>query len=249
MPSGKQPFPSEVSLCATFISCVDKRIWTPYAETAGWDILLVRKADGFQIGIEAKLKLNIEVVNQTLEEYGYIGVDREGPDARAVLVPFGNAAFARVAAYIGFTIITQYADGPYQKAYFHPYLPKPNDHYSSRDDWHEWAPVKRCQLPEYVPDVAAGAPSPIQLTAWKISALKLQATLEKNGYVTRSDFRYCGLDHRRWIARESGWLVLDAKSGGYIRGPRFPNFAAGHPKVYEQVKADLAKVVPEKMLV
>jgi hypothetical protein len=38
-----------------------------YPETEGWDILLVRVSDGFQIGIQAKLALNIGVINQCLE--------------------------------------------------------------------------------------------------------------------------------------------------------------------------------------
>lgn len=56
-------FKTEADLCAAFIASIDSR-WTPYAETAGWDILLVRHADGFQIGIQAKQKMNTEVVNR-----------------------------------------------------------------------------------------------------------------------------------------------------------------------------------------
>lgn len=235
------PYPTEVALCGAFIERVDKREWTPYAETGGWDILLVRKLDGFQIGIEAKLRMNVEVVNQALEEYG---VNREGPDCRAVLVPgYASGGFERIATYIGFTIIIMSPGGLYgRRPEFRPALPKIDDKCWSKEAWHEWAPARRHDLPKYVPDVAAGSPSPIQLTEWKISALKLQAILERNGFVGRGDFRTCGLDHRRWFAPETRWLVFNEKVGGWIKGPRFPNFAGQHPKVFEQVKADLADI-------
>ena len=234
-----KPYPTEVDLCSAFLALVPKE-WTAYAETAGWDILLVRKEDGFQIGIEAKLRLKTEVINQTIEEYGYIACDRAGPDCRAVLVPDGDdGGFNRIAAYIGFTIIRmQPTEAWSRRPDFHPSLPKITDRYGSMDHWHEWAPTKRHELPEYVPDVRAGSPSPIQLTAWKIGALKLQATLEANGFLTRSDFRSFGLDHRRWLAREFQWL--QPSSEGYIKGPYFPDFGKQHPIVFEQVKTDLA---------
>ena len=57
-PKKTAPFKTEADLCTAFARCVDKRDWIIFNETAGWDILLVRKADGFQIGIEAKLKLS-----------------------------------------------------------------------------------------------------------------------------------------------------------------------------------------------
>lgn len=240
-PAKEKPFKTEADLCAAFIAVLPKE-WTAYAETAGWDILLLRRNDGFQVGIQAKLRLNTDVINQTIEEYGYIGCDRPGPDCRAVLVPAGDAGgFDRIAAYIGFTIIRMSVpDIRWRQQLFRPSLPIPADRYSSRDDWHEWAPVKRHGIPEYIPDVRAGSPSPIQLTAWKISALKLEATLERNGFVTRADFRSFGLDHRRWLAPGYDWLQKDGVEGNYVRGPRFPNFAGQHPVVFEQVKADLA---------
>jgi hypothetical protein len=232
-------FATEVDLCAAFLAAIPKE-WTAYAETCGWDILLVRNEDGFQIGIEAKLRLKTEVINQTIEEYGYIACDRSGPDCRAVLVPNGDGGgFNRIASYIGFTIIRM---EPARHG-FRPMLPKINDRYRSMDEWHEWAPTQRHKLPEYVPDVRAGSPSPVQLTAWKIGALRLQATIEKNGFITRTDFRSFGLDHRRWLAREFQWL--EQSINGYVKGPHFPNFAAQHPSVFEQIKTDLfGKMAP-----
>lgn len=237
MPAPKEkPFASEVDLCAQFLAAIGDD-WTPFAETQGWDILLVRKSDGFQIGIEAKLKLNLDVINQAIEEYGWNAM-ASGPDCRAVLVPYCEASgFDRIAAYIGFTIIRMQHGHCYGDR-FRPDLPKEGPAHQW-DDWHEWCPAKRHALPEYVPDVAAGASAPLQLTKWKILAIKIAVTLERRGYVTRADFKRIGIDHRRWTAKESGWLLVS--EGRYIAGPGLPAFKKQHPKVWEQVAADSAK--------
>lgn len=237
-------FSKEVDLCAAFISAIERRKlqWTVYAETGGWDILLVRKDDGFQIGVEAKLKLNAEVVGQTLEERAWY-VDGPGPDCRAILVPPEQSNwYGAIAAYIGITVIRLDRPDRNGRFAFSPRLPDEADHYSV-ESWHEWAPAKRIKLPEYIPDVAAGAPSPVQLTQWKIGALRLTALLEKNGFLTRDDFKTCKVDHRRWISKQTGWLKV--KDGYMIAGDCFPKVARQHPVVYEQIKAEIAKLAPK----
>jgi hypothetical protein len=99
------------------------------------------------------------------------------------------------------------------------------------------------KLPAYVPDVAAGASAPVQLTEWKIDALRLLVLLEKNGRVTRADFKHLAMDHRRWVAPFPGWLKPDGK-GGYIAGG-LPPFREQHVKVYAEIKADFAKWAPK----
>lgn len=242
-----KPFKTEVELCARFLAALPEG-WTPYAESAGWDILLVRAADGFQIGIEAKLKLNTDVINQALEDGYSYSVDSAGPDCRAVLVPEGHAVgFGRIAAYIGLTIIrvhdTDLVEGRFMRKWarvFSPDLPTLNSNWNGQE-WFECCPTKRHKLPEYVPDVAAGASAPIQLTQWKISAIKIAVTLEKRGFVTRQDFKTHGIDYRRWISAE-GWLR--AEDGRFVAG-RMPDFKAQHPIVYEQIAADSGKWMPE----
>lgn len=234
-----KPFATEVDLCAAFLSVLPDK-WVGYAETAGWDILLTRKADGFQVGVQAKLQLNAEVIAQCIEEYGSYYNDRAGPDCRAVLVPFGSAyKFQRVANYIGFTILgvqpaQDHGSHWQQKPSFHPNLP---GGYSD-DHWHEWFPSKRHTLPDYVPDVVAGAPAPNQLTDWKIRALRLMALIEIKGFVTRADFKHLRLDHRRWLAAE-GWL--QSSPTGFVACERTPNLKAVHPRVYEEIKLDAPK--------
>ncbi len=93
-------FIKESDLCAAFTQAVARDLdWTAFNETAGFDILLVRK-DGIQIGIEAKLKLNAKVVTQALPRWLGVEYGAIGPHYRAVLVPVGeiNITFHRSAA-------------------------------------------------------------------------------------------------------------------------------------------------------
>lgn len=228
-------FPTEVSLCAAFIESVDKRKWTPYPETAGWDILMVRRADGFQVGIQAKLRLNTDVINQALDEYGHWSARKPGPDCRAVLVPSPNG-FDRICKYLALVIVTVSKGGFGAKYKTYPNLPDAPPA-TQWDEWPEWAPSSRHKLPEYVPDVPAGASGPVQLTDWKIRAIKLAVLLENQGSVRRTDFAYLQLDPRRWV--EGQWLTL--KDGAYAAGPGLPQFKGQHPKVYAKIAGEFEK--------
>lgn len=246
-----KPFATEVALCAQFLALVDKRVWTAYAETGGWDILLSRNVDGFQIGIQAKLSLNLDVINQAIEQRsGWMAV-AEGPDVRAVLVPGGTAKLGHVCDYLGLAVFVVQSPSVYSRPSFHPSLPAKPDQWNGHDDLHEWLPTKRHQLPEYVPDVAAGAPSPLQLTDWKIKAIKLAIILEKRTYVTREDFKHLSLDHRRWIA--NGWLEVPPRTKdsrpGFVAGG-MPNLKKQHPRVYAEIaeKWEVWKPKEEKLL-
>jgi hypothetical protein len=236
-------FPSEAALCAAFIGTVGPA-WVVYPETGGWDILLVRRSDGFQIGIQAKLRCNALVITQALEEWGAWHSEQAGPDCRAILVPDGAGdGFGTIAAYLGLTIIKtrpRASLGGRTGFYSWPSLPESGQR-PGRDTayWHEWAPSKRHRLPEYVPDVAAGASAPIRLTEWKVKALKIAVTIERRGYVTKADFRHLGLDPRRWMAPGQRWLVLDG--AGYRSTDRMPKFKEQHPRVYDEIAADAGK--------
>lgn len=234
-------FAKETDLCAHFLGGI-KKGWTAFAETAGWDILLVREKDGFQIGIEAKLRLNAEVLCQAAE--GAWDVGNAGPDCRAVLVPFNSSTggLGRLAAYIGITIIGVFQPtgcASYGGRRFDPSLPE--DDIWRSGQWFEWCPRRRHALPEYVPDVAAGASSPIRLTKWKIAAIKILVTIEKRGFVTRMDFKHHGIDHRRWICAR-GWL--DVRGGHYVACHRTPALKTDHPLVYAQIAAEADKWLP-----
>ena len=244
----KAAFASEAALCAEFIknATADGK-WTPYGETGGFDILLVRKADGFQIGIEAKLTLNTAVVVQALPST-YYNHGAVGPDCRAVLVPCGGvqSGLDTICHRLGITVIRQEEPEEDRRPYwrgnaFNPRLPDLKDFWMVDREWHEWCPVKRLKLPDYVPDSGAGHSAPIKLTEWKIKAIKLAIVLEERP-VTRLDFKALQIDASRWTDKHTGWL--DQSPDGYVASPRIPDFKTQHPTVYAQIKADSEKWMP-----
>lgn len=240
-------YATEAELCEDFIRWVKEptdsytrhsQVWTPYAETAGWDILLVG-ADGCQIGVEAKLRLNLKVLSQALPERWDHWRD-VGPDFRAILVPEYDSGLERIVEGLGLVLFHGNYWNSTGRAYqFSPALHPTAQHYGG---WHWWAPAKLCSLPAYVPDVVAGASGPVQLTDWKVGALRICAILEIRGFVTREDFRHHKIDPRRWTGVE-GWLQPGAVRGQYVRGLNL-NFAAQHPTVYAQILAEARESLP-----
>lgn len=241
----KQPtFATETELCAEFIAWVKREdpLWTPYPETAGWDILLVH-ADGTQIGVQAKLKFNMKVLSQCLPDSWAHWHDR-GPDFRTVLVPEYDSTHADICGALGLTMFHSKRSYGFERE-FGPGL---TERGYSREGWHYWSPSEREKLPEFVPDVPAGASGPVQLTKWKIAALRIVATLEVRGFVTREDFRQHAIDPRRWTG-PGGWLAPRSERmqdrGQYVRGAGL-DFDQQHPDVYAQVLAEVrAKLAGE----
>lgn len=243
MKGTKDLFATEADLCAAFTAWAQRSSgeydfgvqtpkWTPYAETEGWDILLVG-SDGAQIGIQAKLKFNLKVLDQTVPDC-WSAWHQTGPDYRAVLVPEASG-YERLCAALG--IVMFYCSGPHygRNPGGFDFAPGLNLE-RGNGGWHYWNPEKRHPLPRFVPDVVAGASGPVQLTKWKIAALRIVARLEIHGYVTRRDFREVLVDIRRWIG-PNGWLCAGAVPGQFVAAAEMP-FAAQHPGVYPQVLAE-----------
>lgn len=241
----KASFTTEADLCAAFVKALPPG-WKAYQEWAGWDILLVREADGAQIGIEAKLTLNAKVIDQAAEGYS---VESAGPDYRAVLVPYGVAGtLISVCGLIGLTVIAMKSGGMMDDFRFRhskpfaPELPEISDweRYWSQT-WFDRCPHQRHELPDYVPDVEAGKAAPTQLTAWKIKAIKIAVTLERRGFVVRPDFKHFQIDISRWTQPGWRWLAPGPIRGTWVVSPRMPDFKAQHPLNYEQIAADYEK--------
>jgi hypothetical protein len=247
-------FPAESDLCAAFMASLPDG-WTAYPETAGFDILLVRKDDGFQIGIEAKLKLNGKVICQIAERTEEWYICRSGPDCRAVLVPEdASGELGGVCGLLGLTVIRQaytleQAEKRKKSTWssmngFHPELPRLSAHHSWNDRWHEFAPHSRCKVPDYIPDVGAGHSGPVMLTHWKIAAIKIAVTLEKRGYVTRQDFKHHQISMSRWT--QGGWILRCVR--GWEKG-KLPDFKAQHPRNYVEIEADYDTwVMPDSLM-
>ena len=258
----KASFRNEAELCSTFISQLPPG-WTAYPETAGFDIVVVRDADGVQIGVEAKLALNAKVLLQATEGFGYWSQGR-GPDFRAVLVPFGRAGAEMVALarLLQVTVIEMKSKEAYQALRntgwrgfrfvdrhvkkFTPELPELGQE-TWREVWIDQMPLQRLDLPAYVPDVAAGASGPSQLSEWKIKAIKIAVLLEKRGFVTIADFNAIRIHRQRWL--QNRWLDLRVVDGvvvrgQYVKGPWLKDLRAAHPVNYGQIEADFEKWKP-----
>lgn len=241
-------FNSEAEMCAEFIASLPTE-WKAYPETAGFDILLVRIADGLQIGVQAKLALNAKVIDQVIDPISHWRVLGEAPDCRAVLVPlYATYSLGSICSLLGITVIRIGIDPARHgrgRLWVNPALPDPSHNaWGSDRDWHEWAPAKRCELPDYVPDVSAGKSSPVALTTWKVKAIKLLILLDRRGYVTRDDFKHLQLDASRWLAAPAGWLAKGPVRGQWVRGSYIPDLRAQHPVNYPAIEADFEKWAP-----
>lgn len=234
-------FESEADLVQAFCADLAKsRVgpdWTVYHETGGFDLLLVHAKTAIQLGIEAKLSLNVKVLTQAIPSY-YSQDD--GPDYRGVLVPFGTdqAGVAELAEWLGLGVITFRKPDRFSKPHYN--LPDENGHWSQRK-WHSWLPTRRCTVPDYIPDVVGGKRSPLQLTDWKIRAIKLLILLDKRGFVTRADLKVLGLSPSRWTAPGG---FLKAENGAYVRYERTPDFRLEHPTNTAQIEASFATWAP-----
>jgi hypothetical protein len=105
-------------------------------------------------------------------------------------------------------------------------------------DWIDEFPTQRHKLPDYVPEVAAGVPSPMILSDWKIKAMRVCVWVERNRIIERKQFRALGIDPSRWMTGH--WLTRAPERGQWIAGPGFPadQFRREHPSVYAMVEAD-----------
>lgn len=240
-------FLSEADMCQQFLDVVPEG-WTAYPETGGFDILLVRIEDGAQVGVEAKLKLNAKVISQASEKWSVWSVAQQAPDFRAVLVPdYVGCDLAAICALIGIQVIKithrdDWRAERYKKpaaAKLYPDLPslKYNHKEMCGEQWFDFCPVQRLWVPDYVPDTGAGKPSPVQLSAWKIKAIKIAVLLDKKGYVTREDFKKHGISMSRWTqGGRLAWLQPGEVRGQWLRTDRVPDFRAQHPTNYIQIE-------------
>ena len=245
-------FETEAALCQAFLRGMPPE-WLPYPETAGWDILLVHRVGGWQIGVEAKLTLNAKVICQAIN-----GRRRDqGPDFRAVLVGKVVAENAEIAKAIGLTVITPRSEksyphfGPYEKEgpripQFYPPLPEAETLTRigtwwsdwDREPWFDCFPIHRHKLPDYVPEVACGVSSFMILSDWKIKAMRVCVWVEKHQIITRAQFKKLGIDPSRWM--NGHWLAAGDNRGDWVAGKSFPanQMRLEHPNIYEKIEAD-----------
>lgn len=232
----KATFASESEMCTHFISKLPAE-WIAYPEWGNWDMLLVRHSDGFQIGIEAKLRLNAKVISQAAENA--YQCDKPGPDCRAILIPKGsNLDFQPVCNILSLQIIEIESESSKIPSTVNWYRPKlPNlDRASPAGNFKEFYPTERLELPEIIPIVEAGKPSPIKLTPWKIKAIKLDILLKKHGMVTRKLFKALNLSTTLFLHSGNDWMRKGTKRGEWERGANFPDLRTGCEENYDELE-------------
>lgn len=250
-------FKYEKDLCAAFTETIPED-WEVYNETAGFDMVLVHKT-GAQVGVEAKLVLNPKVLVQVCESHPQF--HSPGPDFRAVLVgKVTNSDLVGISKMLGITILTVSRKSRGESSYdsnsrtgcnwfSRPKLPKveplKEQRWGDNRRWLDCAPLKRLELPEYVPDVIAGDKSPVVMGVWKIKAMKVCVWVEAHGVITRAHFKALGIDPSRWMTGH--WLKKGAVRGDWVAGPYFPaeQFKSVHSRVYSEVERDLDKWTKE----
>lgn len=209
---------TENDLCNEFIAIVKKHLnWVCYPETRGWDMLFVR-SDGLQIGVEAKLRANIDVLAQTIsrDHATWPGNKRHGPSMRYVLVPKASTKFVFLASelHIGVFELEHIkkclSDHWYKKQFINNYF-----EYRTKIKNLLWTPKEQYKLPEITYDIPAGVPSPKTVSPWKISAVKLSLLLMEQGYLTAHDFKKEGINFdnyfKRFLMKSDERLLVQGK--------------------------------------
>jgi len=228
--SRRPEFESEAALCASFLAWVTKE--SPgvrhYAEWGGWDILLVHPK-GWQIGIQAKLRLNAEVIGQAAPDDYWFVHEQQGPDFRAVLVP-GLNPLAGLASRLGLVVF--HAANYTRGAFWPDIIPRWSQRGSDvvPSDWLDWNPASRHDLPATPTDSVAGSSAPVSLTPWKLRALDVLAELALKGTITAKRIKDLGVDPGRWTTYR--WLEPGEKRGDWLRAPKCPAFDEQHPSAY-----------------
>lgn len=245
---------TEAELCDLFAEAARADGWDVYPEVRGWDLLLVWRGAGrsmpakssrfhedlyaavpagWQFGIDAKMRANVEVLDQAASRMGA----KRRPDAGAVLVPTHSGSFESLARRLGLAVfdLRNCADR--------------KDRYGWERERRPISPISIRAIPPEtrtgpvplppVPLVGSGGhASPRSLTPWRVAALRLCILLEQQGHLTGADFKAHGVDRRTWL--EQRWLVAEGsgRPARYLPGPRLQE--SGPAVGYEAEQAAIA---------
>lgn len=235
--SARQSFSSESALCEVLRTVTKELGWLAYPETSGWDLILVRPLDGLQVGVQAKLRANLDVLHQALPPRPM----KMGPDIRAVLVPEATerGAFAEIAERLQLAVL----DGGILRGDLSRWYGYDGVHVAETvqgarylERTIEHAPVhvvsKRCWLPPYVPDTPAGVPSPVSVSPWRVSAAKFCAEIRTGLKPTKKEIEERGMSFstwRQWLDPIEGTRPrqYQLRSGTYLPDTEWPDVPRG----------------------
>jgi hypothetical protein len=166
---------TEVALCDRIRAWAEGLGFEVYPEIAGWDLVLVTSAPraldrdhrymvspGDQVGIHAKLRANCDVLSQAVPG----DFATYGPTFPMVGVPVAGGAFKYIAERLGVGVI----EAPAATDAFHGYGNVRVSRFPRRSK------MEPLSLPPVASRaIQAGAPSPRQLSPWRIKALRFLA--------------------------------------------------------------------------
>lgn len=247
----RESIKQESELCDLFIREFNAIAgWTCYPEAAGFDVLVVH-AGGRQIGVEAKLALNAKVADQILPSFGDEFHGRPGPDHRLVIVSKitdASAGIAKMLSRLGVKVLLprqQWLQTGYEWTFdlnSQLLCYETGSSHFGHERLFDWSPEERCRVPSIVETRPAGVPSPISLTPWKESALKIVALMRTQGFVTIKQIASFGISTTKWIqpsGEKPAWLAKGAVRGQWVETHYMPAFDRLHPEMYELALKDL----------
>lgn len=236
---------TEAQLCTFFMLEFNSLPgWTCHPEAAGFDVLVVHE-DGRQIGVEAKLALNAKVADQILPSLGDEFYGRPGPDHRIVIVSKitdASAGIKKMLEHLGVRVLvaSKYSrlkgcshGFNLERELFSPEKDLPRWGFSNR--MFDWWPEERCPVPSVVTSLPAGVPSPVRLTPWKESALRVIALMRIQGFITAKQISSYGIGVTAWTqspGSKPSWLIKGTSRGQWLESEHMPAFDKQHPDAY-----------------
>lgn len=246
----KLHFPTEAALCDLFIREFNALPgWTCYPETGGFDVLVAHES-GRQIGVEAKLQLNAKVADQIVPSDSWYRYCDDGPDHRMVIVPCitdSSAGIEKLLRQVGVVVLCPNNNSPPSFGLRHemwcdssvserPSVAWGGEMHHSYTAMFDWNPRRRIALPSVVPNLPAGVPAPVQLTPWKMAALRVLARLRIQGSITAKQIAAEGVSPSMWTQR---WLARSDARGQWLESDAMPPLDKQHPEVYAQAVAEM----------
>lgn len=210
------PWASEAEMCDSFMELASSFGWSVYPETSGHDIVLVATprcknfAAGTQIGVQAKLQANVEVLAQALPRDPRRPA-AAAPHVHAILVPMATEEFRIVARRLDVKVLRSTKRNWSGATTISPDMGL----LDPAQTWPLQLPTKPLWVPEVEVRMAAGTAGPKLLTPWKMAAIKLCLHGLAQGYLTTKDFDTHQVSMSRWIQKK--WI----KPGEFIKvGPK-----------------------------
>jgi hypothetical protein len=174
----------EYEMCDEFIE-LNKGDWDIYPECYGYDMLMFSNDLDIQIGVQAKLRNNLQVIYQILNNTELFGgnLKKIGPHYRAVLTPIKyDHRYNILCQHIN--VIKLSVESVTTIMNYHMFLNK----YSPLgfSEHHTRPPMRLNDSP--------GKSSPKSLSQWRINALKIMNKYYEQGYILSPQLRELKLD-------------------------------------------------------